>query len=68
VTNDFSKEKLPYYGFLTGLCMAVSGAVLIVEHYLMWGVLEFEPLGHETYGAGLLVIAIPLILNYLRNR
>lgn len=43
-----------YHGFLLLGALAFglvgSGIFLIVEHWLTWGYLEFELLGHETYG------------------
>ena len=43
-----------YYRFLLLGALAVglvgAGIFLIVEHWVTWGYLEFELLGHETYG------------------
>jgi hypothetical protein len=48
-----------YYRFLLSGVLAFAfiggGAFLIVEHYLTWGYLEFELLGHETYGLAMIV-------------
>ena len=54
-----------YYMFLIGLFIATGSLSLIVEHYLSWGYLEFEPIGHETYGLIGTILGLLLMKQYL---
>ena len=47
-----------------GAACGLGGLSLILEHYLMWGYLEFEWPGHETYGAILISIGCILAFPY----
>ena len=44
-----------HLSLISGLLILV-GAVLMVEHVLRYGYLEFEPLGHETYGLIMVIV------------
>jgi hypothetical protein len=62
------KEKQTYYLFLIGVFLIPGSLALIIEHWLSWGMLEFELDGHETYGLILAVIGALFTLPYLRKR
>jgi hypothetical protein len=56
-----------YHRFLLIGALAIGlvggGLFLIIEHWVTWGYLEFELLGHETYGlvmvlAGMLIFVL----------
>ena len=49
--------------------LIVFGAFLILEHVLRFRYLEFELMGHETYGVVLWIAGLAVgYLNYLRLR
>ena len=57
-----------YYRFLIGLFITAGGLAWIIEHWLTWGYLEFEVLGHETFGLTGVIIGIILMKGYLHHR
>jgi len=61
-----------YYAFLVkgflGTALVAGGSFLIAEHQKTWGYLEFELLGHETYGAIAVLAGCCLGLWAMRSR
>ena len=55
-----------YYLSLVSGLLILAGAVLMVEHVLRYGYLEFELLGHETYG--LVMVIVGAILGFVSFR
>jgi hypothetical protein len=55
-----------YHLSLVSGLLILAGAVLMVEHVLRYGYLEFELLGHETYG--LIMVIAGAILGYISFR
>ncbi len=54
-----------HLSLISGL-LILAGAVLMVEHVLRYGYLEFELLGHETYG--LIMVVCGAVLGYVSFR
>ena len=61
-------DKKIYYLFLIGIFLIPGSLVLIIEHWLTWGILEFELDGHETYGLILAIVGVILALPYLKKK
>ena len=57
-----------YYVFLIGTFLVCGGSSLIVEHFLSFGYLEFELIGHETLGAALMIIGTIIAYPYLKEK
>ena len=59
---DLPRQMRPYYVFLLvgviSFAMVGAGVFLVVEHWITWGYLEFELLGHETYGVVMVAIGL----------
>jgi len=69
MSSEFDlKEHGVYYLFLVGLFQIGGGITLIIEHYLNWGYLEFEPLGHETYSLVAILLGLCEVFPYMRKR
>ena len=64
-------DERPYYFWLLKMASTfaamTAGIFLIIEHYLTWGYLQFEPKGHETYGLILIILGILGILKWKHN-
>ena len=58
-------NRVWYYVFLFGGFCVSGGIFLICEHYLMWGVLEFELVGHETFGVVTIIAGIVMMAKYI---
>jgi hypothetical protein len=62
-----------YHRFLLIGTLAIGlvggGIFLIIEHWVTWGYLEFELLGHETYGLAMIIGGALLFLyDWMRIR
>jgi len=67
--DDFNwAEKGVYYRFLGGLFALAGGAALVLEHWLNFGYLEFEPVGHETFGLVAALVGAWLMKDYVQRR
>ena len=54
-----------YYLFLIGGFLASGGIFLLVEHLVSWERLEFEILGHETYGLVCVLAGVVLMVKHV---
>ena len=66
--SDTSPRCMKYYKKLTSGGMIVVGSFLLLEHLFNFGGFDIELLGHEYYGAGLIVLGFLLSLKWEQIR
>ena len=62
--SDMSEMCMKYYKKLGGGLLIVGGVFLVLEHLFVFGGFDFEVLGHEWYGLGMIVVGIAMNLKW----
>jgi len=62
--SNLSKECLQYYKKLLSGLLIMGGCFLLMEHLFTFDGFDIELIGHEYYGAGMIILGFLLMIKW----